>query len=151
MNNSEVDIQKQTYQRIIIPVDGSDYSKKAAKIGSFIARRTETPLILFHVKEIPATAVPPGEVTYAPNLSETLDEHGKNLLKEIKDICDCEDLDIQTELVEGIPHNEIVDFATKKDLIIMGSKGHSAIERIFIGSTSENVLHHSDSSVMIVR
>lgn len=151
MNKSNKSEIKQQYQRIIVPVDGSDLSKKAAKIGSFFAKKTNTELILIHVKEIPATAMPPGEVTYAPNLSETLQEKGKSILNEIKELYEDEDLEIQTELVEGVPHNEIINFATSNDLIIMGSKGHSAIERILIGSTSENVLHHSDSSVMIVR
>ncbi|MFW6121234.1 MAG: universal stress protein, partial [Petrotogales bacterium] len=58
---------------------------------------------------------------------------------------------VKKKLVEGIPDNEIIKLANKNDLIIMGSKGHSALDRILVGSVSEKVLHHSDATVMIVR
>ncbi|MGE0375903.1 MAG: universal stress protein, partial [Planctomycetaceae bacterium] len=37
------------------------------------------------------------------------------------------------------------------DLVVMGDRGHSRIERFFIGSTTENVLRHAACSVWIVR
>lgn len=55
------------------------------------------------------------------------------------------------ESLDGLPSKEIINIAEKNDLIIMGIKGKSSIDRILIGSVSENVLHHSDSSVMIIR
>lgn len=151
MKESKKEDINQLYQRIIVPVDGSDLSKKAAQVGNLFAQKMSKTLIFFHVKEIPATAMPPGEVTYAPDLSETLEKQAESILKEITEMFSNEEINIQTEMAEGIAHNEIIEFANPDDLIIMGSKGHSAIERILIGSTSENVLHHADSSVLIVR
>ncbi|MBD3193848.1 MAG: universal stress protein [Candidatus Lokiarchaeota archaeon] len=148
------DVKKEideSYKRIIVPVDGSELSKKAAKIGCFFAHKANKKIIFIHVIELPATALPHGEATYVPNISDTLKENGESILNEIKEACSDSNIDFETKMVEGIPDNEIIDFANDNDLIIMGSKGHSAFERVLVGSVSEKVLHHSDSSVMIVR
>jgi nucleotide-binding universal stress UspA family protein len=57
-----------------------------------------------------------------------------------------------TRLIDrGTPFEEIIKSANKDDLIILGSKGHSNIERILVGGVSEKVLRHAKCSVMIVR
>jgi len=142
---------EESYDRIIVPVDGSDLSKKAAQIGCFIANKTGKNMVFLHVIELPATALPHGEATYVPNISDTLKKNGEAILNEIEKLCSNADVDVKTKMIEGIPHNEIINFSKDKDLIIMGSKGHSAFERVLVGSVTEKVLHHSDSSVMIVR
>ncbi|MDG6219707.1 MAG: universal stress protein [Candidatus Thermoplasmatota archaeon] len=139
------------FKRIIVPVDGSKLSEKAVKVGCFLAKEINKTCILFHVNEIPATALYPGEATYASNLSKRLKEEGKSILNDAKKLFSDKEITVQTKLVEGIAYEEIINFANSDDLIIMGSKGHSTVERVFIGSVSEKVLHHSDSSVMIVR
>jgi len=55
------------------------------------------------------------------------------------------------KLVDGIPDEEIIKLARKSDLIVMGSKGMTALDRILIGSVSEKVMHHAPCPVMIVR
>lgn len=37
------------------------------------------------------------------------------------------------------------------DLIVMGARGHSMLERVFLGSVSEYVVHHANCSVVVVR
>lgn len=139
------------FKRIIVPIDGSELSKKAAKVGCYLAKETNKTCILLHVNEIPATALYPGEATYASNLSKRLKEEGKSILNDAKKVFSDKEIPVQTKLVEGIAYEEIINFVNSDDIIIMGGKGHSAVERIFIGSVSEKVLHHSDSSVMIIR
>lgn len=49
--------------------------------------------------------------------------------------------------------DDIVDAIERfeADLVVMGHRGLSRIERFFLGSTSENVLRHAPCSVWIVR
>ena len=58
---------------------------------------------------------------------------------------------VRVKIVRGIPYEEIIKEAKKNDLIVMGSKGKSALDRILIGSVSEKVLRHTPSHVMIIR
>ena len=60
-------------------------------------------------------------------------------------------LKITKKVIEGSPDEEIIKISKKHDLIVMGAKGISAIDRIFLGSVSEKVLHSATSSVLIVR
>jgi nucleotide-binding universal stress UspA family protein len=54
---------------------------------------------------------------------------------------------------EGDPKSEIVEEAIQwgADLIVMGSHGHSALERLLLGSVANSVINHSPCSVEVVR
>ena len=62
-------------------------------------------------------------------------------------------LKISTEIIEGSPGQVIVDEAErwKADLIVMGSRGLGAWNRLLLGSVSGAVVHHAKCSVEIVR
>lgn len=62
-------------------------------------------------------------------------------------------LKISTEIIEGSPGQVIVDEAErwKADLIVMGSRGLGAWNRLLLGSVSSAVVHHAKCSVEIVR
>jgi nucleotide-binding universal stress UspA family protein len=57
------------------------------------------------------------------------------------------------EVIEGPPSQMIVDEAEEwgADLIVMGSRGLGAWNRLFLGSVSSAVVHHAKCSVEIVR
>ncbi len=55
--------------------------------------------------------------------------------------------------LEGVPATEIVRYAAEQRMgtIVMGSRGHTGVARLVLGSTARNVLLHASSSVLIVR
>jgi nucleotide-binding universal stress UspA family protein len=55
--------------------------------------------------------------------------------------------------LEGDPATEIVKFATDHDIatIVMGTRGHTGLARLILGSTARNVLLHAPCSVLVVR
>ena len=143
---------KKEFKRIVVPIDGSKASKKAAKKAFSLAEKTDLDVTLMHVVHIPATALPPTEATvYNPDVEGAVRKKGRDILDEFKEMGSKSNVKIKTKLIEGVPDDEIVKESKKNDLIIMGSKGHSAVGRVLIGSVSEKVLHHSDATVMIVR
>ncbi len=61
---------------------------------------------------------------------------------------------VQTELLEGDDASHvIVDRARKEgvDLIVLGDRGYGAVERFLLGSVTTKVLHHAESSVLVVK
>lgn len=54
---------------------------------------------------------------------------------------------------QGNPAHEIIEAARcfGCDLIVVGSRGHTGLTRIVLGSVARNVLLHSEASVLIVR
>lgn len=59
----------------------------------------------------------------------------------------------KTIIVEGSAAKKIVETAKKEkaDLIVMGKKGQSMIERILIGSVANHVLRHSPVPVLVAK
>ena len=55
------------------------------------------------------------------------------------------------KLVEGIPEEVIINEEKKDDLIVMGCKGLTGLDRILMGSVCEKVSHHALTPVLIVR
>jgi nucleotide-binding universal stress UspA family protein len=53
----------------------------------------------------------------------------------------------------GVPADEIMKAASKEhaDLIVMGTRGLSAIAQVFLGSVSTGVVHHASCTVLVVR
>jgi nucleotide-binding universal stress UspA family protein len=62
-------------------------------------------------------------------------------------------LKISSKIIEGPPRQVIVDEAEKwgADLIVMGSRGLGAWNRLLLGSVSSAVVYHAKCSVEIVR
>jgi nucleotide-binding universal stress UspA family protein len=55
--------------------------------------------------------------------------------------------------LEGDPATEIVRFAAEREVgtIVLGTRGHTGLARLILGSTARNVLLHASCSVLVVR
>ena len=139
------------FNKIILAVDGSDASKKAAQKAFSLAKKTVIDVVAIYVMYFPISTVPTLQSSDMSYISNVMKKQGEAILDEIEKLAFKHDVKIKKVLVEGIPDDEIIKLTHKNDLIIMGSKGHSTLDRILVGSVSENVLHHSKATVMIVR
>ncbi|MEN6379538.1 MAG: universal stress protein [Methanofastidiosum sp.] len=147
------------FKRIITPVDGSESSKRSAKKAIYLAKKMDVELITLYVVHVPISAYvgpPYSPVIYTDNteikeIRKKMKKEGALVLDEIEEMASKVGLTITKKILEGSPDEEIIRISKKDDLIVMGAKGISAIDRIFLGSVSEKVLHNSSSSVMVVR
>jgi len=138
------------FQRIVLPVDGSDGSARAVKKALFLARETGVDVTALHVIEFPY--LPSTDLNFAyPDVLEMMKKRGNAILNEVKKQGSKLGVHVKTKLVDGIPDDQIIKEAKKNDLIIMGCKGRTALSRILVGSVCEKVVHHSKSPVMVVR
>jgi nucleotide-binding universal stress UspA family protein len=62
-------------------------------------------------------------------------------------------VDCDGEVRDGIPDEEIVKAATEQaaDLIVMGTRGHSGLRHVVLGSVAERTLRTAPCPVMTVR
>jgi len=60
---------------------------------------------------------------------------------------------VQTRVLAGTPHREIVRFAEEQqaDLVVMATHGRGFIVHALMGSTTERVIRHAPCPVMAVR
>ena len=56
-------------------------------------------------------------------------------------------------MLHGDPSGKILSYANEMgaDLIVMGSKAYSRVQRFFLGGVSEDVVRNAKCSVMIAR
>jgi nucleotide-binding universal stress UspA family protein len=59
----------------------------------------------------------------------------------------------EAHINEGPAIDEILDLAEEigANLIVLGSRGHSTVERLVLGSVSEGVVHHAHCPVLVLR
>lgn len=142
------------FQRILCPVDFSDFSSKAYEYARSLAKHYKAHLSLLNVVQPLTVTYPyyymPAETTHL--YSELVDE-ARRQLGELagKHASDA----VQPELVvaEGFIADAILSFAEgqKVDLIVMGTHGRRGLDRLVIGSATERVLRSSPQPVLAVR
>jgi nucleotide-binding universal stress UspA family protein len=141
------------FERIIVPLDGSEEAKKAAEKALAIAEGLDVPVVALHVIHIPGLPslyAYPDEIP-EQDLQDIIRKEAQTYLNEIEHLGKKVGVTVSTKIVEGHPANEIIKEAQRDDLIVIGSKGRTALDRILLGSVAENVARHASSAVMIVR
>ena len=138
--------------RIMVAVDGSDGSRKAARFAIELARGENARLVLLSVLERP-TLVPFGPLdgfAFTPMESEEQLSAVQKMLDEIGHELPHGQVEKRVEF--GSPAEVIVEQAEKlgADLIVLGSRGHGPVGRWLVGSTTDRVVHHSRTPVTVV-
>ena len=137
------------YRKVLIAIDGSETSMYALR-----------EYIRFSKAENPSISVVSVIPTYEGDLAATWTN---NIITSIKKQCDAslseaikiakeEGVTIQALCEEGTIHEKIVDLADMEnyDLIVMGKKGLSLIERAFVGSVTERVIGYSRQDILVI-
>ena len=152
-------IVKEYVMKILLAVDGSVYSDAAVEA---LARRPWPPESEVKVITAAEMPVPVGMEPWAVS-ADYFEELDKSVRKAAQTVLDSalvklrtiEDktLKISSEIIQGPPRQVIVDVAEswRADLIVMGSRGLGAWNRLLLGSVSSAVVHHAKCSVEIVR
>jgi len=140
------------FERILVPVDGSEVAKKAAKKALALAKSLDTKVVVMHVINIDlyvyhTEIVYPAEIP----LQELIQREAQSYLNEIVNLGEQMGITVSKKLVEGHPAEEIIQEAKKDDLIVIGCKGRTGLDRLLLGSVAENVARHASSPVMIVK
>ena len=141
-------------QRILCPVDFSDYSRHALDHAVALARRYESTITVLHVfSTVPVTAYAPGMPGFEPIVLTREDRD--QLLAELKRFVETESapgVPMDAVIREGDTTSEILDQATnmKAELLVMGTHGRSGFEKFLLGSVTEKVLRKAGCPVLTV-
>ncbi|MDE1843884.1 MAG: universal stress protein [Thaumarchaeota archaeon] len=152
----------QKYGKILVPYDGSSFSKNALSEALDMAKTFNSKIYILSVIEI-ASDIPPGV------LSEVINKKLDKLKREIKlpkkfststklqhQISECTKygVEVQVEILIGNAADSILKFTrhNKIDLIIIGSQGLRGMKKLTaLGSVSRRVSEEAKCPVMIIR
>lgn len=129
--------------KILVPIDGSEFSKKAAKVALSIARHHKVEIILIHVI-----------ATTGQERKKWMEEGGKKLLDDCKGALVGHGIDagnVSMIIEDGDPATCIVEAAELKkvDRIIISTYGKTGLKKL-TGSVTEKVLRKSKVLVLTV-
>ena len=138
------------FKKILNPVDGSDHSVHATRYAIELAKQFDAKIVLLHCHaRFPV-------VLSEPYFQEAINEIMKTseeLVSPFEKMLEEMGLNFETRILEGTPGTNIANVARieKIDLIVMGSRGVTDFEGLFLGSVAHQVLHKADCPVFITK
>lgn len=139
-----------TNHNILVPVDGSDHSRRAAEYSLKISEMMNKPILLLHChKAFPSTL---GEPYFQKAIDKIL-ENANALLAPFRELYEDHGISYEGRILEGPPGSRICEVAQieKSEMIVMGSRGHTDLAGLFLGSVTHRVLHASPCPVLVIR
>ena len=135
------------FKMIVVGLDGSDGSNRALSVAVELAKRDGARLVLVHVEQDvagkgggPIVATEDEIQAEIRRQASELSEQGIDTTVEMRNI-----------MLGGPAHpiEEIADDG-KADLIVVGTRGHSAIAGLILGGVTQRLLHIAQRPVLVV-
>lgn len=120
--------------KIVVAVDGSEYSYKALLFALRYAKETGGNVLALHAHH------QQGEFT---------DEQVEQVIA--KAFKDRGDVPTEFRYVYGAASQKLAEASGKADLMVSGTRGRSAISSLLIGSVTQELLQHSQCPVAVIR
>lgn len=136
-------------KKILVPLDGSKNSFRGFDEAIYLARQCHSIITGLYV--IPMG--PPAKRTPVSPIDKYFLKEASKFLEHAKTRAAQNGIMFKNEIIYGDKGSKIVNYAKNKhfDIIVIGARGQSTIKDIFLGSTSNYVLHKSPIPVMIVK
>lgn len=140
------------YKRILVPLDGSEFSECVLPHVKAIALGCQVPavVLLRIVDALPPLAI--GAQPWLRDVAEQEQAQAEGYLSKLAAELKKEGLASDTAVIIGDPAQEILNFAQKNeaDLIIMSTHGRSGATRWLLGSVTDRIIRHSPIPVLTV-
>ena len=138
-------------KKILVPLDGSKNSIRGLDMAIHIARQSQGTILALTVKTVPGI--------YALHplgfLGINSGDEAKKIIESAKVRAAKRGIKLTGKALAGDPGYDIARFANnaknKIDLVVIGARGRSSAKEMFLGSTSNYVLHKSKKPVLIVK
>ncbi len=140
-------------RRILVPVDGSEFSRYAAEEAVRLAQTYGSELIFLHVVDSQVVeALAQREGDGGLRVRDRLSENGRVYLQDVARVAEECKLPHREEVSEGDPCAVICDTAARADvdLIVMGRIGRRGARGILVGSITRRVIECSDRAVLVI-
>jgi len=141
------------YRKILVGYDGSENAKRALERAIALSKGEGAALVIVvavnTIMPVYGTTAP----YYPPNYAEEVTKEGQKSLAEAVNRAKEATQRVSGSVEDGHPAEMILDAADRNgcDLIVLGRRGISGVERFLIGGVSSSVVNHSKCDVLIVR
>ncbi len=155
---------KETERQVLVPVDFSGYSMKAARVAFGIARSLNAKMVLFHAYPNPIVYSVPfsdiyafdtGLVVHLENAEKNAQEQMENFLKGLVRHFTREvwsQVDTEYIIKAGDPRDDILSYSQKHQVmvIIMGTQGKAGTDMDILGSVTAEIITDARVPVLAI-
>jgi nucleotide-binding universal stress UspA family protein len=149
-------------KKILVPIDGSDLSFKAAAYAIHLAKLDNSNVTVLHViediKQGGAIGLQAkyGKVSIVEAFRNVRRESSQQWIKKAEAEARKENVVLSGEIIDEDVSSEaevITEYAHKNDidLIVIGSRGRSKLKRLLTGGVANSVINNAKTAVLVVR
>ena len=138
------------YQKILIPTDGSEYTKAAIATGLNMAKLIGAEVTAMYVVDQTSFINFPMDSAIV-SIYSLLEEEGKEAVEYVVNEGKKLGVKVVSRVEEGSPVKRIVEASKEHDIIVMGTLGRTGMSKLLLGSVAERVVRHAICPVMVVR
>lgn len=138
------------YQRIVTPLDGSEYAEAALPVAARIAQASHGTVVLLHVLSSPRELLPYVLPVMEPSTLTADVEAASAYLEAASGRADLAEVTTITEVRSGLAGSTILEVAAqqKADLVVLAAHAHTGLARWAPGKVAEHVEHHGATPVL---
>lgn len=139
------------YKKILVPLDGSDWSEQVIPNALDIARANEAQLILVHVYHPPTPAFI--DEIQTDDIDDALTETKARLMA-LRDRLQHEGVSVSLQLIGGLTVAATLQsyiLSEAVDLVVMASHGRTGLMRLVLGSVAREVMEAVDVPIIMLR
>lgn len=142
-------------ERLLFPTDFSPAADHALSVATrLLAGSRDARILLVHTFLVSPSVVPLGgfRTGTAPHFVEDAQKLAERATAPAVEALRERGLDVEVIVERGDPAEIVTELAAARevDLIVMGTRGHSKLRQILLGSTAERVVEHAPCPVMTV-
>lgn len=144
-----------TIKKILMPIDRSEYREKILTYAIALGKAWGAELTAIHVID-PGRGVPGGRIKGKEReREEEAKREAETLVLNAIDPLIGKGVNIKKEVVESSDSisKAIINYAKENnfDIIVIGTKGMTAVEEFFLGSVANSVIHRAHCPVFAIR
>lgn len=140
------------FTKILVPTDGSEYSRRALLVALEVGRKFNAEIILLNVLMTPEAL---GYVLSndATVVQQQFNVNGEAALAATSKDLEFEGVKLIQRLKPGYPASVILDEIINEDidLVVMGYRGYAPLAGSFMGSVSQKVLAKTLRPVLLIK
>jgi nucleotide-binding universal stress UspA family protein len=158
--NDPMRIPEPTIRKILIAIDKSGYKDKVTAYAIKLAKALGATVTGIHVLDKSSLGIAGDLLAYyrggkVEAYLDALKKQAEELLSQVEILAKKEGVSTNVEVLVHPPSiaEGIIDYARRNDmdLIVVGTKGLTGIEKFLLGSVASNVIAHAHCPVMAIR
>jgi nucleotide-binding universal stress UspA family protein len=144
-----VDAEHETSGRIVVAVDGSPTSHRALQWAMVESRARDVTLDVVHAWQVPYAGYLPFGST-RPDDADAYEDAATQLLERMIASAGGDSDRTRAVPIRGATSEAVLRAAEGADLLVAGTRGHSPLKRLVLGSVATQLVHHARCPLVVV-